>query len=167
MSPTYIERVEEWTTRLERHRPIDIPTWLQDQADAASRESAAFAAEVNRVAVNGEGVFIARPPRQSSREDIARWMAAVERTARCCHLRSASTPLLTIVNLNLDRSDCRRCAGTFRRPRQSPTCEICGELSPDGIFREFVVQFGNVVIFGNAGQCCDDLASGHGGTCEH
>jgi hypothetical protein len=73
----------------------------------------------------------------------------------CPHLR-AGGPQPAVARLPLGRLDCRRCAGTVRRPppEDADRCDVCGERQAEPWFVPFVPASGPVLVMGDACRAC-------------
>lgn len=124
----------------------------------------AGAAEAEHIVTDMAALLASMGPTWSSRteerldrrrEAFARCYAAVQQCPTiCCHLR-AGGPQPAMARLPLRRLDCRRCAGTLRKPPagDADRCDWCGDRGV-ATFVPIVLQCGVFVVAGDACPTC-------------
>lgn len=131
------------------------PSHVVDQMDAAARETAA------QMGIAGVLLTLTQPDRGwrhkhqgSTPEQQVYLTAALLGCCPCIHIRR-SGPQPVVVSLPLKRIDCRRCAGTLRKPPtgDADRCDLCGSRGISW-FIPFVAAIGPTLIAGDVCQSC-------------
>jgi hypothetical protein len=159
---TRADRIAQARTLVRAASTMDLPKWLADQLEAASRESRRLmesAAPVLQLIDPGRGWQTGTP--SPDRETVAAVaLTAVAGSTPCAHLRRAG-PQPAFARLPLRRIDCRRCAAAWitAPAADGDRCDWCGTRGVTR-FTPIWLTMGPLTVMGDACDGCAGMVVG-------